>query len=96
MTSTLTGFIRGVITPVGIVTLSITFDNEPKTKTFVIPFMMVDLPSTYNIPRLENSRADALAQLASTDTVDELPTIPSLYRPMVAIFETVTMVAHPG
>ncbi|RWW46354.1 hypothetical protein BHE74_00047721 [Ensete ventricosum] len=48
-----------------------------------------------SIPRLENSTADALAQSASIDTVDELLTIPSLYRPMVAIFETATMVAHP-
>ncbi|RRT67343.1 hypothetical protein B296_00012385 [Ensete ventricosum] len=36
MTSTLTRFTRDAITPVGIATLPITFDDEPRTKTFMI------------------------------------------------------------
>ncbi|RZS16969.1 hypothetical protein BHM03_00049055 [Ensete ventricosum] len=42
MTSTLTGFTGDAITPVGITTLPMTFDDEPRTKTF----MVVELPST--------------------------------------------------
>ncbi|RZS13041.1 hypothetical protein BHM03_00044559 [Ensete ventricosum] len=49
MTLTLTGFIRDVITPVGIATLSMTFDDEPRTKTLMVPFMVVELPSAYNV-----------------------------------------------
>ncbi|RRT51759.1 hypothetical protein B296_00049609 [Ensete ventricosum] len=48
MTSTLTGFTGDAITPVGVVTLPMTFDDEPSTKTFMVPFMVVNLPSAYN------------------------------------------------
>ncbi|RWW16202.1 hypothetical protein GW17_00019919 [Ensete ventricosum] len=48
MTSTLTGFTGDEITPTGVVTLPMTFDDEPRTKTFMVPFMVVDLPSAYN------------------------------------------------
>ncbi|RRT76595.1 hypothetical protein B296_00004599 [Ensete ventricosum] len=49
MTSTLIGFTGDVITLVGVATLPVTFDDEPRTKTFMVPFMMVDLPSAYNV-----------------------------------------------
>ncbi|RRT69106.1 hypothetical protein B296_00026525 [Ensete ventricosum] len=61
MILTLTGFIRDVITPVGIVTLPMTFGDEPRTKTFMVPFMVVKLPSAYNMiirrPTLDKRRA---------------------------------------
>ncbi|RRT38723.1 hypothetical protein B296_00049333 [Ensete ventricosum] len=47
MTSTLIGFTGDAITLVGVATLPVTFDDEPRTKTLmVVPFMVVDLPST--------------------------------------------------
>ncbi|RZR99542.1 hypothetical protein BHM03_00029107 [Ensete ventricosum] len=46
MTSTLTGFTEDMITPVGIATLPMTFSDKPRTKTFMVPFMVVELPST--------------------------------------------------
>ncbi|RZR82542.1 hypothetical protein BHM03_00008991 [Ensete ventricosum] len=49
MTSTLTGFTDDAITPVGIATLPMTFGNEPRTKTLMVHFMVVDLPSAYNM-----------------------------------------------
>ncbi|RWV80941.1 hypothetical protein GW17_00057702 [Ensete ventricosum] len=49
MTSTLIGFTGDVITPVGIATLPMTFDDEPRTKTLMVPFMVVELPSAYNV-----------------------------------------------
>ncbi|RZS01121.1 hypothetical protein BHM03_00030957 [Ensete ventricosum] len=49
MTSTLTGFIGDTITPEGVATLPMTFGDEPRTKTFMVPFMVVDLPSAYNV-----------------------------------------------
>ncbi|RWW86334.1 hypothetical protein BHE74_00004896 [Ensete ventricosum] len=41
MTSTLTGFTGDAITPVGVATLPMTFDDEPRT--FMVPFMVVEL-----------------------------------------------------
>ncbi|RRT58252.1 hypothetical protein B296_00034281 [Ensete ventricosum] len=49
MTSTLTGFTGDTITPVGVATLPMTFCNEPRTKTFMVPFMVVDILSAYNV-----------------------------------------------
>ncbi|RZR73456.1 hypothetical protein BHM03_00024573 [Ensete ventricosum] len=49
MTSTLTGFTGDVITPVGVATLPMTFGDEPRTKTLMVHFMVVDLPSVYNV-----------------------------------------------
>ncbi|RRT71581.1 hypothetical protein B296_00027439 [Ensete ventricosum] len=49
MTSTLTGFTGDAITPVGIATLPVTFDDEPRTKTLMVYFMVADLPSAYNV-----------------------------------------------
>ncbi|RRT53175.1 hypothetical protein B296_00045812 [Ensete ventricosum] len=61
MTSTLTGFTVDTITSVGVATLPITFDDEPRTKTFMIPFMVVELSSAYNViighPTLNKLRA---------------------------------------
>ncbi|RRT82538.1 hypothetical protein B296_00014989 [Ensete ventricosum] len=49
MTSTLIGFTDDAITPVGVTTLPITFGDEPRTKTLMTYFMVVDLPSAYNV-----------------------------------------------
>ncbi|RRT80325.1 hypothetical protein B296_00013484 [Ensete ventricosum] len=49
MTSTLIGVTGDAIIPVGIITLPVTFDDEPRTKTLMVYFMMVDLPSAYNV-----------------------------------------------
>ncbi|RRT72743.1 hypothetical protein B296_00033714 [Ensete ventricosum] len=49
LASTLIGFIGEVITPVGIATLPITFDDEPRTKTLMASFMVVELSSAYNV-----------------------------------------------
>ncbi|RZS00901.1 hypothetical protein BHM03_00030687 [Ensete ventricosum] len=61
MTSTLTGFTRDVIAPIGVVTLPVTFGNEPRIKTLMVPFMVVKLPSAYNViidrPTLNKLRA---------------------------------------
>ncbi|RZR79586.1 hypothetical protein BHM03_00005320 [Ensete ventricosum] len=43
------GFTGDAITPVGIATLPMTFDDEPRTKTLMVHFMVVDLPSAYNV-----------------------------------------------
>ncbi|RRT63122.1 hypothetical protein B296_00000877 [Ensete ventricosum] len=60
MTSTLTGFTGDAITPVGVVTLVI-FGDEPRTKTLMVQFMVVDLPSAYSViigaPTLNKLRA---------------------------------------
>ncbi|RRT37295.1 hypothetical protein B296_00043278 [Ensete ventricosum] len=61
MTSTLTGFTGDEITPVGVATLPMTSDNEPRTKILMVPFMVVELPSAYNVsigrPTLNKLRA---------------------------------------
>ncbi|RRT39648.1 hypothetical protein B296_00023280 [Ensete ventricosum] len=61
MTSTLIGFTREAITQVDVATLLMTFDDEPRTKTFMVPFMVVELPSAYNViigrPTLNKLRA---------------------------------------
>ncbi|RWW07835.1 hypothetical protein BHE74_00024113 [Ensete ventricosum] len=44
MASTLTRFTRDVKTLVGVAILPMTFSDEPRTKTFIVPFMVVDLP----------------------------------------------------
>ncbi|RRT69524.1 hypothetical protein B296_00008971 [Ensete ventricosum] len=49
MTSTLIGFTDDAITPVGIATLPVAFSDEPRTKTLMVHFMVVDLPSAYNV-----------------------------------------------
>ncbi|RWW42647.1 hypothetical protein BHE74_00051782 [Ensete ventricosum] len=50
----------------------------------------------FQIPCLENVRADALAQAAFANGADKLPTIPSLCKPTVAIVEAATTAAHPN
>ncbi|RRT47269.1 hypothetical protein B296_00053846 [Ensete ventricosum] len=61
MTLTLTRFTDDTITPIGIVTLLVTFGDEPRTKTLIVLFMMADLPSAYNViigrPTLNKLRA---------------------------------------
>ncbi|RRT33544.1 hypothetical protein B296_00055675 [Ensete ventricosum] len=49
MISTLTGFTGDAITPVGVVTLPMTLGNEPRTKSFMVPSVVVELPSVYNV-----------------------------------------------
>ncbi|RWW67763.1 hypothetical protein BHE74_00024786 [Ensete ventricosum] len=61
MTSTLTGFTDDAITPEGVATLPVTFDDKPRIKTLMVYFMVVDLPSAYNMiirrPTLNKLRA---------------------------------------
>ncbi|RZR82979.1 hypothetical protein BHM03_00009512 [Ensete ventricosum] len=49
MTLTLTGFTEDTITPLGVTTFPITFDDEPRTETFIVPFVVVDLSLAYNV-----------------------------------------------
>ncbi|RWW53010.1 hypothetical protein BHE74_00040535 [Ensete ventricosum] len=61
MTSILIGFTGDIITPVGVATLPVTFGDEPRTKTFMVPFMVVDLPLAFYViigrPTLNKLRA---------------------------------------
>ncbi|RWW72518.1 hypothetical protein BHE74_00019703 [Ensete ventricosum] len=109
MTSTLTGFIDDAIIPVGIVTLPVTFNDEPRTKTLMArePNMACYLSKArplismtkyfkiFQISCLENAKVDALAWLASADAANELPTIPSLCQSTVAIVEMATTTTYP-
>ncbi|RWW52210.1 hypothetical protein BHE74_00041380 [Ensete ventricosum] len=49
MTSTLIGFTEDAIAPLGVITLPMTVREEPRTKTLMIPFIVVKLPSAYNV-----------------------------------------------
>ncbi|RZS16052.1 hypothetical protein BHM03_00047994 [Ensete ventricosum] len=49
MTSILIGFTGDAITPICVATLPMTFDDEPRTKTLMVPFKVVELPSAYNV-----------------------------------------------
>ncbi|RWW76736.1 hypothetical protein BHE74_00015150 [Ensete ventricosum] len=61
MTSTLIGFTQDATASSGVVTLPMTFDEEPRTKTLMVSFMVVELPSTYTVvigqPSLNKLRA---------------------------------------
>ncbi|RWV86458.1 hypothetical protein BHE74_00031569 [Ensete ventricosum] len=61
MSSTLTGFTRDSIVPLGTTTLPITLGQEPRSKTLMVTFMVVGLPTAYNIilgrPTLNKLRA---------------------------------------
>ncbi|RRT74167.1 hypothetical protein B296_00012484, partial [Ensete ventricosum] len=48
LTSTLTGFIGDFISPLGATTFHVTFGGEPSSKTIMVSFMVVKLPSAYN------------------------------------------------
>ncbi|XP_064963250.1 uncharacterized protein LOC135611539 [Musa acuminata AAA Group] len=49
MTSALTGFTGGSISSLGTTVLPITIGEEPMAKTIMTTFMVVDMPSAYNI-----------------------------------------------
>ncbi|RRT66318.1 hypothetical protein B296_00024255 [Ensete ventricosum] len=49
MSSTLTGFIRDSIAPLGTTVLLVTLGQEPQSKTLMVTFMVVGLPTAYNI-----------------------------------------------
>ncbi|RRT35647.1 hypothetical protein B296_00040626 [Ensete ventricosum] len=49
MASTLTRFTRDAATLVGIAILPMTFDDEPRTKTLMVSFVVVELPSAYDV-----------------------------------------------
>ncbi|RRT51200.1 hypothetical protein B296_00040033 [Ensete ventricosum] len=61
LTSTLTGLTGDSIAPLGMTTLSLTISEEPRTKTLMVVFIVVDLPSAYNAiigrPTLNRLRA---------------------------------------
>ncbi|RWV84304.1 hypothetical protein GW17_00053992 [Ensete ventricosum] len=77
MTSTFIGYTGDAIAPLGITTLPVSIMEEPRTKTLMVPFMVVKLPSTYNAiidrPTLNKLRAAVLTYhrtmnfLASTE-----------------------------
>ncbi|RZR86789.1 hypothetical protein BHM03_00014044 [Ensete ventricosum] len=48
LTSTLTGFIGDFVSPMGATTIPVTFGGEPRSKTLMVSFMVVKLPSAYN------------------------------------------------
>nr|XP_009392512.1 PREDICTED: uncharacterized protein LOC103978443 [Musa acuminata subsp. malaccensis] len=49
MASALTRFTRDSISPLGTTILPITIGEEPRAKTMITTFMVVDLPSAYNV-----------------------------------------------
>ncbi|XP_064963280.1 uncharacterized protein LOC135611572 [Musa acuminata AAA Group] len=49
MASALTGFARDSISPLGTTILPVTIGEEPRAKTIMTTFMVVDLPSAYNV-----------------------------------------------
>ncbi|RWW56645.1 hypothetical protein BHE74_00036646 [Ensete ventricosum] len=59
--STLTSFTGDFISPLGTTTLLVTIGHEPKSKIITVTYMVVDLPSTYNVilscPTLNKLRA---------------------------------------
>ncbi|RZR85848.1 hypothetical protein BHM03_00012913 [Ensete ventricosum] len=48
LTSTLTGFIGDFVSPMGAAMIPVTFGGEPRSKTLMVSFMVVKLPSAYN------------------------------------------------
>ncbi|KAJ8476216.1 hypothetical protein OPV22_019943 [Ensete ventricosum] len=64
LTSTLTGFTGDFVSPLGTTTIPITFGGEPRSKTLLVSFMVVKLPSAYNAiigrPTLNRLRAVVL------------------------------------
>ncbi|RZR79004.1 hypothetical protein BHM03_00004568 [Ensete ventricosum] len=48
LTSTLTGFTEDFVSPMGAATIPVTFKGEPRSKTLMVSFMVVKLPSAYN------------------------------------------------
>ncbi|RWV80394.1 hypothetical protein GW17_00058349 [Ensete ventricosum] len=48
LTSTLTGFTGDFVSPLGATTIPVTFGGEPRSKTLMVLFMVVKLPSAYN------------------------------------------------
>ncbi|RZR77281.1 hypothetical protein BHM03_00002296 [Ensete ventricosum] len=48
LTSTLTGFTGDFVFPLGATKIHIMFGGEPRSKTLMVSFMMVKLPSAYN------------------------------------------------
>lgn len=61
MTFSLTRFTGNSISPLGIVNIHVTFGDEPCSKIIITKFMMVDIPSAYNVvigrPMLNRLRA---------------------------------------
>ncbi|RZS23559.1 hypothetical protein BHM03_00056515 [Ensete ventricosum] len=49
MSSTLIGFTRDSIAPLGTIVLLITLGQEPRSKTLVVTFMVVELSTPYNV-----------------------------------------------
>ncbi|RZS03992.1 hypothetical protein BHM03_00034254 [Ensete ventricosum] len=48
LTSTLTRFTGDFVSPMGAATIHVTFGGEPRSKTLMVSFMVVKLPSAYN------------------------------------------------
>ncbi|RZR92259.1 hypothetical protein BHM03_00020504 [Ensete ventricosum] len=65
MSSALTGFIRDSIAPLGTTVLLVTLGQEPQPKTLMVTFMVVGLPTAYNII-LRRSTLNRLKAIVST------------------------------
>ncbi|RWW71291.1 hypothetical protein BHE74_00020976 [Ensete ventricosum] len=48
LTSTFTGFTGDFVSPLGATTIPVMFGGEPRSKTLMVSFMVVKLPSAYN------------------------------------------------
>ncbi|RZR72585.1 hypothetical protein BHM03_00014759 [Ensete ventricosum] len=48
LTSSLIGFTGDFVSPLGATTIPVTFGGEPRSKTLMVSFMVVKLPSAYN------------------------------------------------
>ncbi|KAJ8512769.1 hypothetical protein OPV22_003203 [Ensete ventricosum] len=48
LTSTLTGFTGDFVSPLGATMIHVTFEGEPRSKSLMVSFMVVKLPSAYN------------------------------------------------
>ncbi|RWW37246.1 hypothetical protein BHE74_00057674 [Ensete ventricosum] len=62
LTATLTGFTGDSVSPLGTTMIPVTFEGEPKSKTLMVSFMVLKLPSAYNaiIGRLTLNRLRAV------------------------------------
>ncbi|RRT76541.1 hypothetical protein B296_00015285 [Ensete ventricosum] len=49
LTSIMTGFTGDFVSPMGAATIPVTFGGEPRSKTLIVPFIVVKLPSAYNV-----------------------------------------------
>ncbi|RZR75055.1 hypothetical protein BHM03_00048691 [Ensete ventricosum] len=74
LTSTLTGFTGDFVSPVGATMMSVTFEGEPRPKTLMVSFMVVNLPSAYNA-------------IIGCPTLNRLKAVVSTYHRLLKFFD---------